>query len=240
MIQHMLETSSVWGNCTGIDNCNDWRLFFQKNFQRSSFYHCELLFSESSFYIQKTKVRSFSRFHWIWCCGKPKTSFDYVFGSTSVMSVWLLVGTDESHTSSGMIFWVSSFVWNTCNVLFLPDTFSNGAEIPMCSPRSDFAMTLVTSHPEDAFFELCAHSILVVIILSIAVKFAFWILSPTVSAILPISLSIFSLKHLSKVFTFNKFSLAAGLLSELLTVISWATVSSFTVAFCCLPFIVLL
>ena len=57
-------------------------------------------------------------------------------------------------------------------------------------------------------------------------------------AILPISLSIHSLKHLCKVFTFTKFSLAAGLLPDILKVNSWLTVPSLTVAFSCLSFMV--
>ena len=64
------------------------------------------------------------------------------------------------------------------------------------------------SHPEDAFIDLIVDSILGATIQSIAVKIAFWILSSTVLTILVISLSILSMKHLSKVFTFIVFSLA--------------------------------
>ena len=127
-------------------------------------------------------------------------------------------GTNNSLTTSGILSRVSSFVINTCSVIFLSDTFSKGAVIPMCSPRSGFVVTLVASRLEDAFIDLTANSILGVILLSIAVKIAFWILSSTVSTKLPVSLSIFSLKHPSKVLTYTKISLAAELLLELLTV----------------------
>ena len=40
----------------------------------------------------------------------------------------------------------------------------------MCFPRSNFAVTLVASPPEDAFIDLTANSILGVLKLSIAVK----------------------------------------------------------------------
>ena len=53
---------------------------------------------------------------------------------------------------------------------------------------------------------------------SIALRIAFWILSSTVSTMLLISLSIFSLKHLSKVFTFSVFSLVTKLSPEVPTV----------------------
>ena len=118
-------------------------------------------------------------------------------------------GTDNSLTSSGTLFRVSLFVLNTCSVLFLSDMFWKRAVIPMCYPRSKFTMTLVASRPEDAFIDLFANSILGEILLSIGVKIAFWILSSTVSTALPISLSILPIKHLSKVFTFTRFSLAA-------------------------------
>ena len=46
----------------------------------------------------------------------------------------------------------------------------------MYSPRSEFAETLVTSRPEDAFIDLIAISILGVIILTNVIKIAFWVL----------------------------------------------------------------
>ena len=45
----------------------------------------------------------------------------------------------------------------------------------MYSPRSESIETPVTSRPEDAVFELITNSILGIILLSIAVKTAFWI-----------------------------------------------------------------
>ena len=56
-------------------------------------------------------------------------------------------GTDNSLTSSGMSCRVSSFTFDTCSMLF-PDAFSKEALIPTCSPRSEFAITLVTSRPQ--------------------------------------------------------------------------------------------
>ena len=109
-------------------------------------------------------------------------------------------GTDKSLTSSWILCRVSSFIFVTPNVLF-SDAFSKEALVPVRSLRSEFADTLVTSRPEDAFIDLIANSILGATMLSMAVKIAFCILSSTVSTILLISLSILSLKHLSKVFT---------------------------------------
>ena len=70
-------------------------------------------------------------------------------------------------------------------------------------PRSEIAVTLVAFRPEDAFFDLMAHSTLGATMLSKAIKIGFYILSSTVSTILLISLSILLLKHLSKIFTFT-------------------------------------
>ena len=53
--------------------------------------------------------------------------------------------------------------------------------IPISSPRSKFAVTLVASHPEQAFFDLIANSILRATIPSLVVKIAFRILSLTMS-----------------------------------------------------------
>ena len=64
---------------------------------------------------------------------------------------------DSSLTSSAMLFLVSSFVFNRCSVLFLSDTFSKEAVVPMCSQRSEVAVTLVASRPEDAHFDLAAN-----------------------------------------------------------------------------------
>ena len=89
-------------------------------------------------------------------------------------------GTDNSLTSSGIIPRVSSFTLLVHSTRF-PDAFSKGVLIPTCSQRSEIAITLVASRPEDAFIDLSANSILVATMLSIAVKNAFWILHSTVS-----------------------------------------------------------
>ena len=94
-------------------------------------------------------------------------------------------GTDNPLTSSGTLCRVSSFTFDTCRILLFPDAFSKEALIPTCSPRSEFAVTLVTSHPEDAFRDLIANSILGATTLSIAVKITFCILSSTVSTTFP-------------------------------------------------------
>ena len=129
---------------------------------------------------------------------------------------------------------VSSLTLGTCSVLLFSDAFSIEALIPTRSPRSEFAITLVTSRPEDAFIDLIANSIFGATMFSIAVKIALCILSSTVPTILLISLSILSLKRLSKVFTFITFSLTAVLLLELLTVKSRSFVPILTTAFSCL------
>ena len=67
-------------------------------------------------------------------------------------------GTDNSLTLSEIMFRVPSFTFNTCSVLFHSDTFSKGAIIPICSPRSEFSVTLATSRLEDAFIDLIANS----------------------------------------------------------------------------------
>ena len=112
---------------------------------------------------------------------------------------------------------VSSCTFDTCNTLLFPDGISKEAIILTCSPLSQFAVTLVTSRPEDAFIDLIANSILGAIMLSIAVKNPVYILSSTVSAMLFISLSILSLKHLSNVFIFTVLSLTIIVLLEVTT-----------------------
>ena len=94
-----------------------------------------------------------------------------------MMSVWLPVK---------MCIWDQQFTYFvrnsvSSNVLFLSDTFSRGAVIFVRSPRSGLAIKLVASRPDDELIDLIADSISGVIILSIAVKIAFWILSSTVS-----------------------------------------------------------
>ena len=72
-----------------------------------------------------------------------------------------------------ILFRESSFVLNKCSVLFPSDTYSQQTEFTMCSPSSEFATKLVTTRPEDAFFDLIASSILGLFSLSIMVKIAF-------------------------------------------------------------------
>ena len=67
---------------------------------------------------------------------------------------------DRQLTSSGMLFRVSSFTLLAYSTLLFPDEFSKEALIPTCSPRSEFAETLVASRPEDAFINPIANSIL--------------------------------------------------------------------------------
>ena len=129
----------------------------------------------------------------------------------------------------------SSFTFDTPSVLLFPDAFSKEILIPTCSLRSEFADTLVAYRPEDAIIDLIAYSILAPTMLSIAVKIAFCILSSTVSTKLLISLSILSLKHLSKIFTFIAFSLKIELLLEIPIVKSQSLVPSLTTTFSCLP-----
>ena len=67
-------------------------------------------------------------------------------------------GADNSLTSFGVLCRVSSFTFDTCSILLFPDAFSKKALIPTCSPRSEFAVTLVSSRPEDEFIDLIAKS----------------------------------------------------------------------------------
>ena len=125
--------------------------------------------------------------------------------------------TDNSVISSGMFPRVSSFALNSWTVLFLSDTFSIEAIIPIRSYRSEIAVTLVMSRSKDAFNDVTANSNLGVTILSKAVEIALWILSPTKSTMLPFSLSILSLKYLSNIGIFLVFSLVVAILLLILT-----------------------
>ena len=149
------------------------------------------------------------------------------------LPVILCSWTDNLLTSSGLLFRVSSFTFNTFSVVFLSDTFWKGVVIPICSLRCKFAVTLVASCPEGAFIDLIANSILGATLLLIAVKIAFWIPFSTVSTILLIFLSILSLKHLSKVFTFTVFSLVNEL-SQVPTVRSRSAKPSLNIVVSCL------
>ena len=139
-----------------------------------------------------------------WCAEKTIILDDFprmvISCGIGVVSVWLPVemlswDTDNPPTSLGILFRVSFFVLSTYNVLFLSDSFWKGAVIPMLSPRSEFAVTLMASYPEDAFIDVVANSISGTTMLSIALKIAFWILASPMSTMLHISLSVFSLYH---------------------------------------------
>ena len=100
--------------------------------------------------------------------------------------------------------------FDSWNVSFLSNRFSNEEVISISSPRSEFVVTLAASRPEDGLLDLTAISFFGLIILSIAVRIAFWIYCSTAWTMLPISLSILSLKHFSIDWTFNVFSLVDG------------------------------
>ena len=145
-------------------------------------------------------------------------------------------GTNNSRTSSEVLFRVSSFLFDICNTLFFSEAFLKRAVITICSPRSETAVSVVASRQEDEFIDLIANSILGVTILSMAVKNVSWFLFSTVSTILLISLSILSLNYISKAFTFSGFSLVTKilLLLQVPMVISRSTVPSLATVFSCL------
>ena len=125
----------------------------------------------------------------LWICSEPP-----------VITWWMcdcrsncVPGTDNSLTPSWELRRASSFILVTPIMLLFSDAFSKEAPIPACSLHSEFADTLVTSRPENAFNDLIANSIFGATILSMAAKIALYILSSTVSTILFISLSILSL-----------------------------------------------
>ena len=187
---------------------------------------------------------------WYWCYGglrgvkiRPVRNSEncFVWVVCPVTIWWVCAcrskcvsGTDNSLTSSGMLCRVSSFTFDTPSVLLFSDAFSKEVLISRCSLRSEFAVTLVASRPEDAFNDLIANSILRATMLLIAVKIAFCILSSTVSTILLISLSILPFKHLSKVFTFIAFPLTTELLLEIPTAKSRSLLPSLSTVFSCL------
>ena len=129
-----------------------------------------------------------------------------------------VIGTDNSFTSPGMFPRVSSFAFNSWNVLFLSDRFWKQAVIPTRSPRSEFAVTMAASRLEDAFIDLTANSIPGVIIISIAVKNAFWSLPSTVSTTWLISQPILLLKKLSNIWIFAVISMFVEILPPLMRV----------------------
>ena len=99
---------------------------------------------------------------------------------------------------------------------------------------SEFFVTLAVSRPEDAFFDLTANSIFGVMLLSIAVKSKFWIVSSTVLTTLPISLSILSVRLFSSVWTSTVLSSVTTKLSIILVVNSRSDGLSLTTTFCVL------
>ena len=147
--------------------------------------------------------------------------------------------TDNSPTLSWGLQRFSSFAFVMPNVPLFSDALPKEVFILSWSLRSEFPDTLITSRPEDAFIDLIANSILGAMMLSIATRIAFCILSSTVSTILLISLSIFSLKHLSKVFTFNAFSLTIELTLEVPPVKFWSSTPPLTTTFSRLSLVVL-
>ena len=160
-----------------------------------------------------------------------------------VMNVWLsvkLCSRDRQFTypvlgvASSLIIYTG---YSYCVVVFRC-VFKRGTNSRM-PLHSEFAHTLVTSRPEDAFIDLIANSIFGATILSMAAKIAFCILSSTVSTKLFIFLSILPLKHLSKVFTVIAFLFIAVLTLEVPTVKSWSLVPSLTTTFSCLSLAVL-
>ena len=69
-------------------------------------------------------------------------------------------GTDNSLTSSGILFRVSSFTFHTSsNTLLFPDAFSKKGNNPPLILTSEFGVALVASRPEDAFIDLLPISI---------------------------------------------------------------------------------
>ena len=170
--------------------------------------------------------------------GMIMTRFHHDHGTIMAWLWWVcgcrskcVIGADNSLASSGMLCRVSSFTFDMSSVSLFLDAFSREALTPTRPLRSEFADTLVASRPEDAFIDLIASSILGATTFSIAVKIEFCILSSTVSTILLISLSILSLKHLSKVFTVIALPLTTESLLEVPTVKSWSLVPSLTTAF---------
>ena len=140
-------------------------------------------------------------------------------------------GTGNSLTSSGLCLRVSSVTFISRKVQFQSDTFPLRAEIPTCSSRSEFAVTLATYRPDNPLIDLTANSNLGVMMLY-AVKLAIWILYSIVPVTLPISLVILSVRFFPKVWTSSVFRLIDAILSILLRVISRSTWQSLTSTFC--------
>ena len=69
---------------------------------------------------------------------------------------------------------------------FFSDKFLKETVVPKDSPRSKNAITLAATLPDDAFKDLTANSIFGMIILTTAVKIAYWMLFLTASTLLPL------------------------------------------------------
>ena len=136
-------------------------------------------------YVVKMRPAWKSEIWFVWVVSPDTLWWVCVCRSTRVS------GTDNSLTSSGLLFQVWSFTFETCSILLLTDAFLKEAKIPASYPSSEFTATLVSSRPGDTFIDLFAKSILGATMLYIAVKIAFWLLFSTVSTKLLISLSIF-------------------------------------------------
>ena len=99
-------------------------------------------------------------------------------------------------------------------------------------PQSELVVTLATSRSDDEYIDITANLCLGAMILYIAVKIAFWILSPTASTTLHISLILLSMRIFSIVWTSTTKSLAATELLLSLRVTAWSTRSLLTTDFC--------
>ena len=133
---------------------------------------------------------------------------NFIFTFIRVMSVWLPVkrcSWDQKFTSSTeMIFRVSSVIFNTCYVLFLSHRFSRRAVTPMCSPRFEFAVTLFASRSEEALLTLLLFDFKSNNSIKSGQYCVLDCLRPR-KQYYSFALSILSIKHLSKVFTFTVF-----------------------------------
>ena len=97
----------------------------------------------------------------------------------------------------------SIVIFSSLNVSFFWDGFSTRFVTLGYSSRSELAITLAISRPNDAFNDLSANSILVLIKLFTWIEKAIWNLPSGVSSILPISLVILSLRHPSNCLYFQ-------------------------------------
>ena len=142
----------------------------------------------------------------------------------SVKNVWdcrskPVFGTGHSLTWSGIFPRVSSFIY-AMKYVVVGYVFKRGLDTNML-PTIRIQGNTSSVPSSRRIHYLTAISILGVILLSIAVKIAFWNLSSTVSTISPLSSSILPGRHLSNALASIVISLTAGILSELETGNSW-------------------